>query len=311
VPNASSHLPITVIIPRRPTESAAAALQALRQVDYPQDLLEVIEIEGTNPPQQRNEAALKARGEILYFLNRDSLVSPDLFSQAVQYYDSEVVAGVGGPNLTNLSDSILQKAFGCALASRFAHARMSSRYRPEGKARTASEKELILCNLSVRKSIFLEEGGFNESLYPNEENEFINRLTRKGYRFIYDPDLVVYRSRRRHLKDFIVQLFRYGRGRGQQTLIEGLSLSTFSFLLPLLFLIYLPLVFLMKTPWFLIPLGVYILGALASALSFARAEGRPIFLVLLPFLYILMHLSYGAGILWGLARHYFTKRKGG
>ena len=46
---------------------AVRALAGLRNVEYPENLFEVLVAEGTCPSRQRNQAACEALGEILYF----------------------------------------------------------------------------------------------------------------------------------------------------------------------------------------------------------------------------------------------------
>jgi len=297
---------ITVIIPRRTNDSAEGAIRAVLNSDYPQHLLEIIEVIGESPSKQRNMGAEAANGEILYFLDNDSIVTPTLFSRVVKYYadNHEQLAGVGGPNLTPASDGFLQKTFGYALASPFAHFKMCARYKSTGDMRYAGEKELILCNLSIRKETFLHEHGFDESIYPNEENEFINRLVEKEHKFIYDPDAYVYRSRRNRFPEFIRQLFHYGSGRADQILVEGLSRKSLLFFLPLGLLCYLVLLFILRVFeyfywWMGLPLAVYGLPAILSALQFAVQERTPFLIAILPVWYLLMHFSYGAGLLGG------------
>ncbi len=53
---------ISVILPRRSQDSAEQAIQAILQCDYPQEQLEILEEIGENPSQQRNRAAMKAKG---------------------------------------------------------------------------------------------------------------------------------------------------------------------------------------------------------------------------------------------------------
>jgi succinoglycan biosynthesis protein ExoA len=322
---------ITVIIPRKPNGSAEEAIQAVLNCDYPQHVLEIIEVIGTNPSKQRNMGAEAANGEILYFLDNDSIVTPTLFSRVLKYYagaqsslcqsgaqsslcisdDQERLAGVGGPNLTPATDGFLQKTFGYAMASPFAHFKMCARYKPTGNMRYAGEKELILCNLSIRKKTFLQEHGFDESMYPNEENEFINRLIEKGYQFIYDPDAYVYRSRRNRFLGFIRQLFHYGSGRANQMIIEGLSWKSLMFFLPLGLLGYLLLILILSVSryfswWMYLPLAFYGLLAILSAFQFAIQERNSLLVVILPVWYLLMHLSYGVGLLWGFLQTCFT-----
>ena len=297
---------ITVIIPRRANDSAEETIRAILNCDYPQHLLEIIEVIGENPSKQRNMAAAVANGEILYFLDNDSIVTPTLFSRIVKYYadDSAQLAGVGGPNLTPPADGFLQKTFGYALASPFAHFKMCARYKPTGSMRYAGEKELILCNLSVKKETFLREQGFDESMYPNEENEFINRLVNKGYQFIYDPDAYIYRSRRNRFLGFIRQLSHYGGGRADQILVEGLSWNALLFFLPLGLLCYVLFLLVFGVAghfswWGCLPLACYGTLAILSALQFAIQERTPLLVGILPVWYVLMHLSYGIGLFRG------------
>jgi succinoglycan biosynthesis protein ExoA len=320
---------ITVIIPRKADGSAEEAVQAVLHSDYPQHLLEIIEVIGESPSKQRNMAAESAHGEIVYFLDNDSIVTPTLFSRVAKYYDGAQgagnlplpahkrenlnadapdeqtrLAGIGGPNLTPTTDGFLQKTFGYALASPFGHFQMCARYKPAGRMRYTGEKELILCNLSVHRDVFLQEHGFDESMYPNEENEFINRLVEKGYRFLYDPDAYVYRSRRNRFLAFIRQLFHYGGGRADQIMVEGFSLKSLLFFLPLGLLCYTVLLAVLSIGkyaawWHYPPFILYWTLAFLSALQYAVQERNPLLVGILPLWYFVMHSSYGVGLLWG------------
>lgn len=297
---------ISIIIPRRADDSAEAAIHAALHSDYPAHRLEIIEVIGESPSKQRNMGAAAASGEILYFLDNDSIVTPTLLARVVEYYADapDTLAGVGGPNLTPATDGLLQKTFGYALASPFAHSNMCARYTPTGAVRDAGEKELILCNLSIRRDIFLREQGFSEAMYPNEENEFINRLVKKGCRFLYDPDAVLYRSRRNRFMGFIKQLFHYGGGRAEQISVEGLSWESLLFFLPSGFVSYLIFMLVLAmagaADWrAFLPLAAYGGLAFASALRTAIQERMPALSAILPAWYALMHLSYGIGMLHG------------
>ena len=304
---------ISVILPRRSDDTAEQAIQAILQCDYPQAQLEILEVVGENPSKQRNRGAAAAKGEILYFLDNDSIATPGLFARVARHYqENEHLAGVGGPNLTPETDSFLQKSFGYALASPFAHFRMSARYRSTGKVRETDEKELILCNLSMRRDIFLQENGLNEALYPNEENELINRLIRKGYRFLYDPDAVVYRSRRTRIRDFLTQFLRYGRGRAEQMQVEGFSWQSLVFLAPLGLLGCLAgclgaSLFIAPPWWLFLPIMVY--GGVAIFSTFQSALRAQEFwpVLLLPLWSLAMHLAYGAGLIAGFWQPRFLR----
>ncbi|HKZ16745.1 MAG TPA: glycosyltransferase, partial [Geobacteraceae bacterium] len=213
---------VSIIIPVKPG-GKVKALDALRNVDYPAAAVEIIVAEGKCPSRQRNMAAAAAGGDILYFLDDDSIVIPEFLLKAVNHFGNTSVAAVGGPSLTPESDTPLQQAFGLALSSRFGSGGVCNRYRKKGGVRETGDNELILCNLSMRSDVFRAFGGFDERLYPNEENELMDRIRNKGLALVHDPDLAVYRSQRKTFPAFVRQIFGYGKGRGRQTLIGGVN----------------------------------------------------------------------------------------
>lgn len=259
---------------------------------------EILLAEGSAPSRQRNLAAAEATGDILYFLDDDSLMNADNLALCSDGMSDPAVAVVGGPTITPAEDSWLQQLFGSALASPFGSGAVSNRYRAYGETRQTTDKELILCNLAVRRSVFTALGGFNECLYPNEENEFMERAVSAGYKLLYSPSMSVFRSQRATLKAFVRQMFSYGRGRGQQTVMTS-SYSVTSFI-PLFFVAYLIFALMcIKHSFMLVPLVIYLSAALLSALIVLFRSGRQFSLMLLG-VYPLMHIVNGVGLLYGL-----------
>jgi glycosyltransferase involved in cell wall biosynthesis len=294
----------SIIIPVKP-EGYVKALERLRRVAYPCDRVEVLVAEGRNPSRQRNQAAAAASGDILYFLDDDSLVSPGFLERAAAHYDDPRVAVTGGPSLTPESDTVLQHAFGMVFVSRFGGGGVRNRYRWYGGVRTTGEHELILCNLSFRRNIFEEYGGFDERLYPNEENELMDRIAAAGRFLIHDPALAVERSQRRTVKAFARQLYGYGRGRAEQTIISGrVKLVAF---VPPLFILYLAALPLCGDSRFWAPLALYAL----LAVIFAVREGirKRMFraALLVPPLFFLFHCAFGVGMIRGFLLYPFRK----
>jgi len=301
-------LTFSIIIPVKPG-GAVRALELLRgTVDYPPERFEVLVAEGCQPSRQRNLAAAEARGAILYFLDDDSLTSSGFLRRAAQHFADPAVAVVGGPSLTPETDSLFQRAAGIALASPLGGGGARNRYRRTGSARATSERELILCNLAFRREIFLSMGGLDERLYPNEENELLDRIAKGGLGLRHDPELAVQRSQRPTLRAFSRQFFGYGRGRGEQTRIAGVR-SVIDFL-PSLFLIY--LLALPLLPWraALFPLGVYGLAVFVSSLTGAGEKRLIPAISWLMILYPALHLCYGFGFLRGLLAPRFARRGG-
>ncbi len=287
---------ISIVIPVKPGVEPTALLQ-IASLDWPLENLEVLIAEGTKPSRQRNLAVQQARGDVVYFLDDDSLVLPDALKRLARHFTDPKVAAVGGPSLTPDDNSLLQRAFGAVLSSPIGAGGVRNRYRRTGSVRETTERELILCNLAVRREPFLTLGGLDERLYPNEENELLDRFIKSGWRLLHDPGLSVFRSQRQTLSAFAKQMFRYGRGRAEQTRIAGYS-GIMPFV-PLFFLFYLLSILFIKNNFWYIPLALYIVAVVLSSILSAAEKKTPAILLLLPPLFPLLHVSNGIGLLVG------------
>lgn len=290
---------ISVIIPIRFSSSADVVLSSLRQVNYPLDSMEIFVVEGIQPSHQRNEAIKSAKGEIIFFFDDDSIVDKELFNIVIDCYrNNKEIAAIGGPSLIMNTNSLLEKSFSCILTSIFGVFKIRARYKAIGNTREATEQDLILCNFSIRKAVLEKEGGFDERLYPNEETELIQRLKSKGYKVIYNPDVIVYRQVDKTLMAFCKRLFKYGRGRMEQTFIRP-SLSNIPHFIPLFFLFYLCFLIFNHEPIFIIPILIYILADFAFSFQIATREKELFLFIILPFLFFATHIPYGLGLFWG------------
>jgi len=92
---------------------------------------------------------------------------------------------------------------------------------------------LILCNLTARRSVFTQIGLLSSELYPNEENEWLDRAHAAGAGAFYDPQLQVFRPQRATLSQLGHTLIRYGMGRTRQFQVSGWH-PTFHQFLPLM-----------------------------------------------------------------------------
>lgn len=298
---------VSVIIPVKP-DGYVAAIAALKGLDADSSDYEVIVAEGKRPSRQRNLAAREARGEILYFLDDDALVVPSALKRLLAAFRDDSVAAVGGPSLTPADNSIFQLAVARALSSSLGGGAIRNRYRSVGVLRETDDRELILCNLAFRREVYLSMGGLDERLYPNEENELIDRLLKSGLRLLHDPDLFIRRSQRPTLAAFIRQMKTYGRGRAEQTLISR-ALS-FKAIIPAMFALYLlslPLTLLSR--WYLLP-GLLYLAVVGASTVAAALSGGVRLALRLPMVYTLLHFCYGAGFIAGLFAPRYKKDDG-
>ena len=294
---------VTVLIPSPPDLADVQAVAAARALDYPADKLEILVVRGRQPSVQRNAGMKAARGDLIYFLDNDSVAPPESLRRAVPHFADAKVKIVGGPNLCPPDAPELEQIFALVLGS-FALASSRARYTSVGQVRATGEKELILCNLLARRDTMLELGGFNEALYPNEENALMDAIQKRGDKLLYDPELIVHRRPRKSMKSFARMLMNYGRGRAEQFREYPTFGSVLNFVPPL-FLVYLvvvlPAVFFL-TPFALVPLGLYAVAVVLQVLALMPRGGVARSLGALPFI-VMTHVLYGFGFWRGL----FTK----
>lgn len=290
------------------------ALLPAKALDYPEDKLEIIIARGEQPSVQRNAALRAAAGELIYFLDDDSVAQPRNLRRAMEHFHDPNVQIVGGPNLCPPDAPPLEQIFALVLGSWLAFGPSRARYTPVGTLRETGEKELILCNQLARRDTMLRHGGFNEALYPNEENALMDDIQKAGGKLLYDPELIVHRRPRRTLKAFARMLMTYGRGRAEQFRVNPTVGSALNFVPPmsLVYLLTLPFVWAIawhpRSAWLLqvynLPLIFYGLAVLLQTIVLIPRGGIIRSLCAMP-LMVMSHLLYGFGFWRGL----FTRLK--
>ena len=298
-----------MLIAARPGQATIKAVPASCALDYPSEKLEIIVARGRQPSAQRNAGIKAATGELIYFLDDDSVPATKNLRLALRHFERADVKMVGGPNLCPADAPWLEKVFALVLGSWLGFFTSRARYITVGTVRQTSEKELILCNLVARRQVMLDLGGFNEALYPNEENALMDELQKKGGKLIYDPQLVVARRPRSNLKAFCKMLMTYGRGRAEQFRLHPTFGSAPNFVPPG-FVVYLLVLtaMLLVAPrvgvYLLLPLALYGLMLLVQTLVLAASGGVLRSIAAIP-LIVLTHMLYGVGFWRGL----FTRLK--
>jgi glycosyltransferase involved in cell wall biosynthesis len=283
---------VTVIIAARPDMAEVRAVAGARQLDYPAGRLEIILARGQQPSVQRNAALRAAAGEIIYFLDDDSLAPPENLRRGVAHFTSVEVKMAGGPSLCPADAPWLEQAFAVTMGAWLAFFTSCARYRKIGLPRASSEKELILCNLLARRDALLALGGFNEKLYPNEENALMDELQKRGGKLIYDPELLVHRRPRPTFRAFRRMLLNYGRGRAEQFRLHPTLRSAPNFVPPL-FCLFLALL------WFLPPICYWVPAAYGAAVLLQALAVTPLkklsWLPVIAGLIFACHVFYGLG----------------
>lgn len=293
---------ISIIVPCPPGKKPQA-IGKLNKLNYPTDRYEIIVEKGHNPSAQRNRGIKKAKGDIIAFTDDDCSMEPNWLNSTLRYFRDPSIGVIGGPNLTPKDSSFLSHCFGLAMSSYFGAASMSTRYDKKNIKGEITEQNLIFNNLFVKNEIFKKGLFLNENMFPNEENEFLNRVSKKGYKLKYSPEVFVYHPRKDTLNGFVKQVFGYGSGRANQTKIQPDSFKLL-FLLPTIFvlgLLSLPLSIIFNfdliTKVILICLGCYFLLAIGISLKMAIKERKIGIVLLMPLIFFTIHASYGMGFM--------------
>jgi succinoglycan biosynthesis protein ExoA len=303
----SDNLPlVTIVIPARHGQVELEAVAATRHLDYPPSLVEILVARGNQPSAQRNLAAREAQGQWIYFLDDDSCPDAGNLRRALAH-DRPELGGVGGPTLCPPDAPVRERLFQAIMGSWLAFGPSRARYAAVGAVRETGEKELILCNLLMRRSVLLAAGGFDEALYPNEENALLDQVRAQGHRLVYDPGFTVWRRPRPTVRAFARMLFGYGRGRAEQFRLHPTPGSALNFLPPLFcfYLVatpFLPGVLLL--PWVIYGAAVLCQSLFLPGLSWTRRMAA------IPLIF-LSHVAYGLGFWYGLGTRLRRERGAG
>ena len=302
------------IVPYRKNEKVNLKISELVEMCHLHKIVcEFFLVEGNHPTFQRNRCIEKAKKKYVYFLDNDTTMNPESFNDAVELIKADPSIGIlGGPSILPEGASDLEKSIQSLFSNYLAIGPSISRYSARGSLREASDQELILCNLIVRRDVFDKVGLLDEELYPNEENAFISRAKKAGIKAMYDPRVTVFRPQRNSFRAFFIQIFTYGRGRGEQTRLFPRSFIS-NLLIPISYPFYLMSLFILLIGQFLpyklilavfFPLMLYTIIFIYVLTKDAVEKKKWDFR--LAVLYLSNHLLYGLGFWKGF---FFPKRR--
>ncbi len=291
----------SLIIPVAP-ERNAEILTSIKELDYPKSEFHVIVVKGKNPSENRNKGAEKAKGEIIIFLDDDAVLDKDYLKNAWGFFEKhKEIDIVGGPQLTPKDEKGFAKISGYALSSRFGAWKLSDRYSLKNEKLDVDETALTSANLLCRREV-MEKIKFDSKLFPGEDPKFIEDGKKQGFKVAYSPTIVVYHRRRSTIKSLIKQIFNYGKMRPtKEGIIETIKKPFF--LAPSLFVLYLLTLiifsFINFSKILFLPLAVYLILAIFFSIFDSMNNKDLKAIILLPFIYPIIHISYGIGMIWG------------
>ncbi len=165
---------------------------------------------------------------------------------------------------------------------------------------------------AYKREVFDKVGFFNEQLGRTEDNEINYRIREAGYKICYSPDIVSYQHTRNSLKAMLKQ--KYGNGYWVALTLKACPkcLSVYHFV-PFCFVLGIIATSILAAFGF--PFLAYLMWAMywlaAVAMSVLSVKGvkKTWCQLALPFLFFLLHVSYGIGSLVGMVKLPFWKYK--
>ena len=147
-----------------------------------------------NSSSQRNLGAKKAKGNILAFLDADTIVDKHWVKSIFQIMSKEDIVGVTGSfyPLENIKGKYLY-----SLANNFQRILIKLKYPLFNGASCA-----------FKKDVFLKIGGFDENLKMSEDHDISLRMVKYG-KMVFNSEMIAFTSARRFLKDRNGALFFY------------------------------------------------------------------------------------------------------
>ncbi len=253
----------------------------------------------TGPAEKRDIGIIKAKGEIIAFLDDDSYPARDWLNKAIDVLRKSKVEAVCGPGLTPPADDFSQKITGAVLGSRFGSGPYYYRF-VKGTARFVDDFPAY--NLIVQRDILLKVGNFGNKFYGGEDTALCLKLIKSGARIFYSPSIVVYHHRRSFPGKYVKQVGNVGLHRGFFVKKYPQTSLRPSYFGPSVLTIVLPVFMLLSIFYssiFIVMVSLLVLYYLIIFISSFR-ENPLIVSILLPFAILIHYFTYGTQFIKGL-----------
>ena len=207
--------------------------------------------EGRSPA--RNYGIERADGDFLVFVDSDCILPPQYIEALKKRLATDPTDCFGGPDAAHHSFSDTQKAINYSMTSFLTTGGIRG-----GKVQLEKFTPRTF-NTGFSRKVYDKVGGYREMF--SEDIDMSTRIRRAGYTIKLYRDVYVYHKRRVDLKKFWRQVHVFGMSRITLQLLYPGSMKAVHWL-PALFVIFAlaMIVAAFFNPWWLLPLGVYLLA---------------------------------------------------
>lgn len=248
--------------------------------------------EGRSPA--RNYGIDRSEGGWLIFFDSDCVIPPDYFEKLEKLVAESTADCFGGPDAAHESFTTTQKAISYTMTSFLTTGGIRG-----GKVSMEKFTPRTF-NMGFRRKVYDRVGGFREMF--SEDIDMSTRIRNAGFGIVLFPDLAVWHKRRLSWSKFWLQVHVFGMSRITLQLLYPGSMKLVHWLpaLAVLGTLFLIIMAICVSPWWLLPLGVYLVAIVLAALAVTRSP--VIAIKALPAAVIQLG-GYGTGFL----KAYFTK----
>lgn len=242
----------------------------------------------------RNYGMERAEGDYFIFFDSDCVIPENYFAVLTEELDSHPVDCFGGPDSAHSSFTSTQKAINFAMTSFLTTGGIRG-------GKVSLEKFVPRTfNMGFSRKVYEQVGGFREMF--SEDIDMSTRIRNAGFSIALIRPAYVYHKRRVDFRKFLRQVYVFGMSRITLKLLYPGSLKAVHALPAVAVIIGVALVLLSiaLSPWFLLPLGLYLTAIFVSALFSTRSV--VIALKALP-ASVIQICGYGCGFL----KAYFIK----
>jgi glycosyltransferase involved in cell wall biosynthesis len=315
---------VSVVLPvRNERMHIRRCLDAVLRQDYPPDRLEVIVADGLSTdgtreaagsfsdshpslrvisnagkivPAGLNAAIAAAHGDVVVRVDGHCEIASNYVSECVRHLQSGADA-VGGP-IETIGETAVARAIAAGMSSRFGVGDSAFRT-TTGQTRFVDTVAFPAYPRAVLDRI----GPFDEELVRNQDDEYNYRLRKHGGRVLLAASVRSRYFSRSSFASLWRQYFQYGYWKVRVLQKHPRQMRARQFV-PALFVLALAAslgaALLSVAPWwaFVSVAGMYI--ALNLAASVSASGGHAATALLLPIVFVVLHVSYGCGFLKGL-----------
>ena len=242
----------------------------------------------------RNYGMERAEGDYFIFFDSDCVIPERYFEILSRELDSTPVDCFGGPDAAHDSFSSTQKAINYAMTSFLTTGGI------RGGRMSLEKFTPRTFNMGFSREVYEGVGGFREMF--SEDIDMSTRIRQAGFGIALIRPAYVYHKRRVDFRKFLRQVHVFGMSRITLHLLYPGSMKAVHTLPALAVLVGVVLILLgiFVSPWWLLPLGVYLVAIFLSAILITRS--LVIALKAVP-ASVIQILGYGSGFI----KAYITK----